>query len=104
MAEAPGAVANLLLPAIVLDGGGMLLAVLAPVIGMAGAPLLRTVETDLPVLRIGGDLLAVIVGAAPAPAVYAVADGLRRLILRGLKYLFAIAAAPFGHRRFCRTG
>ena len=95
---------NLLLPAVALDGGGMLLAVLAPVIGMAGAPLLWTIETDLPVFGIGGDLLAVIVGTAPALAVSAGADGLPWLILRGLKHLFAIAAAPFDHRRFCRTG
>ena len=85
------------------DCGGMFLAVLPPVIRMARSPLSRAVEADLPVLRIGRDLPAVIVGAPPALTIRRLANGLSRLVLRGVENLFAIGTAPFGHTGACRT-
>ena len=98
----PPLVAHLLPLAIPLDGGWMLPAILPPVIGVAGSPLLRTVQAHLPIFGIGSDLLAVIIGAATALAVGIAADGLPGLILRRHEDPLAITALPFGHIRRCR--
>jgi hypothetical protein len=69
-------VAGVLLLAVPLDRGRVLLPVLPPVIRIAGPPLSQTVQADLAVFRVGGDLLAVIVGAALALAIGLAADRL----------------------------
>ena len=72
-------------------------AVLLPVVGIAGAPLARTVAATLAVFRIGGDLLSVVFGAALPLASHSATDRLPRLKLRRLEDLLAIAATPFTH-------
>ena len=57
-------VPNVLSLAVPLNGAGVLLAIAPPVIRVPGAPLLRTVQAHLAVFGIGGDPLAVIIGAA----------------------------------------
>ena len=75
----------------------MILPVLLPVTGMAGAPLLTAVPAHLAIFRIGGDLLPVVVGAALSLTLASTADGLAWLKLRWLENLLAIATAPFTH-------
>ena len=58
----PFLVPNVLLLAVPLDDGWVLFAISPPVIGVAGAPFLRTVPAYLAVFRVRGDLLAVIIG------------------------------------------
>jgi hypothetical protein len=96
-------VPNVLLLAIPLDGLRVLLAILPPVIGVAGAPFLRTVEAYLAVFRIRGDLLAVIIGAAPPLAGAIAAHRLRRLKLRQLEDSLAIPTPPLIHTDSCRA-
>jgi hypothetical protein len=79
------AIAELLLLAVAVDCVGMRDAILLPVIGIAGAPLAWAVTTDLAVLRIGCDLLAVIIRASLALASGVATDRLARLKLRWLK-------------------
>ncbi len=90
-------VADVLLLAVALDGGGVCLAIPAPVVGVANSPLLRTVPAHLPVFRVCGDFLAVIIGTSPPLAVQFVANRLPQLIFRGLKRSFTVAASPFDH-------
>ena len=90
-------VAELLLLAVSVGGGGILLPILLPVIGIAGAPFSGTVPADLAVFGIGGDFGAVIIGAATALAVGSAADGLAGLELRRLEDLLAVEATPFTH-------
>jgi hypothetical protein len=65
-AAIPHAPATML--AVVLDCGGMLLAVPPPVIGIVGPPFLRAVQTSLAVFRVSRDFPAVIIGAPPSLA------------------------------------
>lgn len=99
----PFLVAHVLLLAIPRDSGGVLLAILTPVIRIPGSPFLRAIQAHLPVFRIRRDLLAVILSAAPALATGIAADRLRRLILRGLENAITVAASPFDHTGGCRT-
>lgn len=96
-------VPNLLLFAVPFYSGRMLLAILPPVVAVAGAPLLRTVQTDLAVFGIAGDLAAVIVNAPMALASRVAANQLPRLILRWLEVSLTVAASPFDHTGGYRT-
>jgi hypothetical protein len=97
MAQPPFAVAGLLLLAIAFHGGGMITAIALPVIGVAGLPLAYTVAADLAILRVGGEFLPVVVGAAVSLAERIAADHLTGLILRRLEGLLAIGATPIIH-------
>jgi hypothetical protein len=103
MAKAAFLVTNVLLP-VPLDDGGMLLSVTPPVVGMSGAPFLRAVQTDLSILRVGRDLLAMVVGATPTLAIRIAAHRLPRLILRWMEDLFAVAATSFDYYRVVAPG
>jgi hypothetical protein len=93
----PFLVPNVLLLAIALNGGGVLFAILPPVIRIARPPLLRAVQTHLAVFRILCDLAAVILSAPAALATGSAANRLRRLILRGMEGPLTVAASPFDH-------
>jgi hypothetical protein len=87
-----------LLLTIPFDLLGMSLAVLFPVTGMCLPPLARTVPADLPVNRIGGDLLAVIV-AMPLPlAGGTAANPLLRMVRNRLEDLLAIRTTSLIHQ------
>lgn len=76
-------VSVVLLLAVPLDRGRVLLPVLPPVIRIAGPPLSQTVQADLAVFRVGGDLPAMILGAPAALAVGLAADRLLWTEARG---------------------
>jgi len=76
---------------------GVALKQLCPVTRMLGAPLLRALQTPLPIHRIGGDLPPVVIAAAPSLAGRIAAGGLSGLKLGWLKRTLAIAADPFFH-------
>ena len=97
-------VPNLLLLAVALDRGWVQLAITLPVIGVAGAPFLRTVQAYLAVFGIPGDFLAVIIGAAAPLAAGVTAYRLSRLMFRWLEDSLAVVASPFDHTGGCRTG
>ena len=93
----PFLVPNVLTLAIPLDSSGVLLPVLAPVVRVAGAPFLRTVQASLAILRVRRDFLTVVIGA-PAPlTVGLTAHELTRLIFRWLEAQLTVAATPFDH-------
>jgi hypothetical protein len=75
----------LLLLGVAFDRGRVLLAVSSPIIGMAGSPFLRTVAAHPLILRVLGNLLAVMLGASAALTVGFAAHQLLRLIFRGWK-------------------
>ena len=93
----PFPITELLLLTIPVNRFGMFHAVTRPVIRMAGSPFSGAIATNIAVLRIGGNLLAVVFGSALSLAYQFAADSLTRLKLRKLKGLLAIAAAPFPH-------
>ena len=62
--------------AVVFDGGRMAFPALTPVIGITSPPFTEAVLTDLPIFRVGGDLLAAVIGASPPLAFRPTADGL----------------------------
>jgi hypothetical protein len=88
----------LLLAAVSVSGGGILLPILLPVIGIAGSPFSGTVPADFPVFAISGDFIPVILSAAFSLALGSAADYLEALKLRWLENLLAVAATPFTHR------
>jgi hypothetical protein len=98
----PFLVPDVLLLAVPFDGGRVLLAIPPPIIRVAGAPFLRTIQADLAILRVCGDLLAVIIGAPAALAFRLAAHQLARLILRCQEGLFTVGASPFDHTGGCR--
>jgi hypothetical protein len=87
----------LLLLAVPVGGGGILLPVLLPVIGMARAPFPGTVAADVAVFGIGREFTAVIIGATAALAVGFPAYGLAALELRRPKELLTVETTPFTH-------
>jgi hypothetical protein len=93
----PFPITELLLLAIPVNRFGMFHAVTRPVIRMADSPFSGAVAANIAVLRIGGNLLAVVFGSALSLACQLAADRLAGLKLRKLKGLLAIAAAPFRH-------
>lgn len=68
----------------------ILLAVLFLVVGMFVPPLLLAVADDLEVLRVGGQLLAVIIATPPSLALRPTAHPLPRTINGGLKRILAV--------------
>jgi hypothetical protein len=74
-----------------------------PVIWMARPPLPLAIAANVAVFGIGGDLLPVVVDAAPTLANGFTADRLQGLKLGRSKKLLTVAAAPFPHNRRCRT-
>ena len=96
-------VSNLLKSTIPLYDGRVLFAISSPVVRVAGAPLLRTIQAYLPVDRVRSDLLTVIIGAATPLALGLTAYRLSRLILRWLEDHLTVAAAPFDHTGGFRT-
>ena len=76
---------------------GVALKQLCPVTRMLGAPLLRALQTPLPIHRIGGDLPPMVIVAAPPLVSRITASSLSRLKLGWLKRTLAIAADPFFH-------
>jgi hypothetical protein len=97
-------VPNVLLLAVAFDGGRVSFAIAPPVIAIAGAPFLRAVQAYLAVLGVGGDFLAMIIGAAVPLAASVTAYRLPRLIFRWLEGSLAVEASPFDHTGGCRTG
>ena len=89
--------------AVSFGGGGILLPILLPVIGIARTPLSGTVAADVAVFGIGGDLLSVVVGAALTLANGFIANRLEGLKLGRSKRLLTVATAPFPHNSRCRT-
>jgi hypothetical protein len=90
-------ITELLLLPIPVNRFGMFHAVTRPVIRMAGTPFSGAIAANIAILRIGGNLLSVVLGSAFRLACQFAADYLARLKLRKLKGLLAIAAAPFRH-------
>jgi hypothetical protein len=76
----------------------VLLPVTSPVIGVASAPLARTVLTHPAIFGIGSDFVPVIISAAFSLALVSAADCLAGLELRWLVDLLAIATTPFTHK------
>jgi hypothetical protein len=76
---------------------GILLQQLPPVIRVLRAPLLRALQTPLPIHRIGGDLPSVVIVAAPSLTSRVTTSSLRRLKLGWQKCFLAIAAGPYSH-------
>ena len=85
------------MPAVSFSGGGVLLPILLPVIGIARAPFSGAVAADVTVFGIGTEFGAVIIGATTALAAGFAADGLAALEPRRLKILLAVEATPFTH-------
>ena len=85
------------MPAVPVGGGGILLPILLPVIGIAGAPFPGTVPADVAVFGIGGEFGTVIIGTATALAFGPAANGLAALELRRLEDLLAVETTPFTH-------
>jgi hypothetical protein len=96
--EPPFLVPQALLPAISFHLLGVVLAILLPVAWMGLAPLLRTLQADLPINRIGGDLLPMIFTTASALAWGLAANRLSRVISRGLKDLLTVTTTEIFHQ------
>ena len=69
-----------------------------PIVLVRLAPLLRTLQADLPIHRIASDLPPMIIGAALALACGLVANLLLRMITVGLKSLPTVAATVMLHQ------
>jgi hypothetical protein len=77
---------------------GMSPAVLFPVTGMCLPPLARTVPADLPVNRIGSDLLPVIIPASLPLAGRTAANPLLRMVRNRLENLLAVRTTALIHQ------
>jgi hypothetical protein len=86
---------------VLFNNGSVLLPVLLPVVGVAGAPFSRTVSAPFAVFGIGRDLFPVIVRTALPLALAVAAEGLAGLELRWLEELLAAKATPFTHTGGC---
>jgi hypothetical protein len=75
----------------------ILFAQLNPVARMLRAPFLRAVLAHLPIHRIAGNLLPMVIVTTPPLAGRITASSLSRLKLGRLKRTLAIAADPFSH-------
>ena len=76
----------------------MVLAILLPVLRVCLAPLPRTFQADLPINRVRGDFLPVIITAALALACYLAASKLVRMIRGGLKDFMTITTMVIFHQ------
>ena len=97
MSQALLAVTGLLPTAVLFRPGGVILPVLAPIVGMLLSPLACAIAADLSILGIGGQLCAVILGPPPALALGQAANFLTRLEQGRLELALAISAAPQVH-------
>jgi hypothetical protein len=95
-------VPNVLALAIPLDCGGMLRAILPPILGLPGAPLLGTIQAGLPVFRVRRKFLPPIIGAAVPLALRLATDRLPRLKPRWQETSLTVTASPFDHTGGCR--
>src|SRR5437667_12601239 len=77
---------------------GVGLAIFLPIVRVRPAPLPWTLQADLLINRIGGDLLPVIIGAALALAGRLIAHLLLRMVRRRLKSLLPVAARAVPHQ------
>jgi len=75
---------------------GVGLAIFLPIVRVRPAPLPWTLQADLLINRIGGDLLPVIIGAALAGRL--IAHLLLRMVRRRLKSLLTVAATAVPHQ------
>src|SRR6266566_4231507 len=96
--QPPFLVPPALFPAISFHLLGVVLAIFSPIVRIRPAPLLWTLQADLLVYRIRGDLLPMIIGAALALASRLAANLLLRMIRRRLKNLLTVAATAVLHR------
>ncbi|MGA8581437.1 MAG: hypothetical protein WB579_22305, partial [Bryobacteraceae bacterium] len=76
----------------------MVLAILFPVAGVRPAPLLGTVQRDLPIHRIGSDFLTLIIAAASPLTRGLAANDLLRMITGRLKNLLTVRATAITHQ------
>src|ERR1039458_6596736 len=76
---------------------GIVLKQLRPVARVLRAPLLRALQTPLPIHRIGGELPPVVIVTAPSLTDRVTASCLSRLELGWQNFFLAIAAGPFSH-------
>jgi hypothetical protein len=76
----------------------VVLAILLPVLRVCLAPLPRTFQANLPINRVRGDLLPVIITAALALACCLAASKLVRMIRRGLKDFLTITTMVIFHQ------
>jgi hypothetical protein len=97
MAEPPFVVPDALLLSVAFDDGRIAFPAAPPVLKIPGPPLAGAVLTNLPILWVRGDLLPMIVGAAPLLASRLAADGLPRLKFRWLEDLLTITTTAFDH-------
>jgi hypothetical protein len=91
-------VALLLLLAIACDLFGVSLAILLPVFRMSVPPLARTLQAYLPVNRIGGNFVPVIIPAALPLTFGLAANELARVIKGRLKSSLTVTTAAIAHR------
>jgi len=92
-----------LLLAVEFNDGRIALPSPPPVIEMAGPPFPAAILTNLTIFRIGGNLLAAAIGAAPSLTFWPTANGLTGLKPRWLEDLLTIATTPFDHTGVCLT-
>ena len=95
MAKPPLLVPDALLLSVAFDDSRIAFPAAAPVLTIPGSPLAGAVLANLPVFRVRGDLLPVIVSAPPLLARRLAADGLARLKFRWLEDPLTIATPPF---------
>jgi hypothetical protein len=86
------------LPAISFSLARVILTIFPPIVRVRLAPLPRTLQADLLIHRIGGDLLPMIIGAALSLAYGLVANLLLRVITIRLKDLPTVAATAMVHQ------
>jgi hypothetical protein len=96
--QPPLLIPQVLLPTIPFHLPRVVLTVSLPILWVRLAPLPRTLQADLPIHRIGSNLLPVIIGAALALACGLVANLLVRMILIRLKTLSTVAATVMLHQ------
>ena len=96
--QPPLLVSQALLPAISFYLPRVVLTIFFPIPWVRRAPLLRTLQADLLIHRIGSDLLPMIIGAALALAFGLVANLLVRMITIRLKGLPTVTATAIVHR------
>lgn len=87
-----------LFPAIPFRLLGVGLPIFPPIVGVRPAPLPRTLQADLLIDRIGGDLLPMIIRAALALACSLAANPLLRMISGRPKNLLTVGAAAILHQ------
>jgi hypothetical protein len=96
--QPPLPVPQALLSAVSFDLLGVTLAIFLPVVRIRRAPLLRTLQADLPIHWIGNDLLPMIIGAALALACGVSANLLSRMITVRSKDFATVAATAIFHQ------